>query len=106
MPRNHEGEGREKEEKRKEKNCVFLSVLSAQVKIDASDIVMISHVLHGYAERTCNAILHYSMWLYGVILLRYTMQLSGVAPEHSDESGSCVVVGTSRFGRQLRQRNS
>ena len=101
-----EEKGRERKREGRKKSVCFLSVLSAQVKVDASDIVMISHSLHSYAERTCNAIRHHSMWLYGVILLRYTMQLSGVAPEHSDESGSCVVVGTSRFGRQLRQRNS
>ena len=33
-------------------NLIILTVL---VKIDASDIVMINHVLHDYAERVSNA---------------------------------------------------
>ena len=41
-------------------NLIILTVL---VKIDASDIVMINHVLHDYAERVSNAARHHSMRL-------------------------------------------
>ena len=51
-----EEKGRERKREGRKKSVCFLSVLSAQVKVDASDIVMISHSLHSYAERTCNAI--------------------------------------------------
>ena len=41
-------------------NLIILTVL---VKIDASDIVTINHVLHAYAERVSNAARHHSMRL-------------------------------------------
>ena len=42
--------------------CVEI-ILTVLVKIDASDIVMINHVLHDYAERVSNAARHHSMRL-------------------------------------------
>ena len=40
-----------------------LLVLTVVVKVDASDTVMINHVLHDYAERVSNAARHHSMRL-------------------------------------------
>ena len=40
-----------------------LIILTVVVKVDASDIVMINHVLHDYAERVSNAARHHSMRL-------------------------------------------
>ena len=34
---------------------MYLIVLTVLVNVDASDIVMINHVLHEYAERVSNA---------------------------------------------------
>ena len=41
-------------------NLIILTVL---VKVEASDTVMINHVLHDYAERVSNAARHHSMRL-------------------------------------------
>ena len=43
---------------------MFLITLTVLVMVNASDIVMINHVLHDYAERVSNAAWHHSMWLY------------------------------------------
>ena len=42
----------------------YIPTLTVLVKVDASDIVMINHVLHDYAERVSNAAWHHSTWLY------------------------------------------
>ena len=42
---------------------MYLIILTVLVKVDASDIVMINHVLHDFAERVSNAARHQSMRL-------------------------------------------
>ena len=48
--------------------CMFLISLTIHVKVkvkvtvDASDIVMINHVLHDYVEDMKDAIRHHSVW--------------------------------------------